>query len=174
MNCPNCGTQLPDDAAFCYKCGSKMNQTPGAPTARGNAGQMPGTASAPSKPEQVVAPSGVSSFKCPNCGAPLSPKFGEMVITCEYCGSGITLGTQGWTNVQKQTMLSLKVASVDDLNAIIKPMMDKGILHRHLQEKSKQEEMTLSYVPYWIVSVSARTTVVSISETAQVAQTATT
>jgi hypothetical protein len=79
-----------------------------------------------------------------------------MVITCEYCGSGITLGNQGWTGIQKQTMLALKIASVDELNSLIKPLMDKGLLNRHLQENSKQEETSLSYVPYWIVSVSAR------------------
>jgi hypothetical protein len=97
-----------------------------------------------------------------------------MVITCEYCGTGITLGSQGWTNIQKQTMLDLKVATVDQVNAIIKPAMDKGLLHRHLQENSKQEEMSLTYVPYWIVSVSARTSVVATDEAGQVAQTATT
>jgi len=175
MNCPNCGTDLPDDAAFCYKCGYKMNLASSGVQSAESSGQPAGASSAaPQKPEQVVAASGVTSFKCPNCGAPLSPKFGEMVITCEYCGSGITLGNQGWTNVQKQTMLPLKVTTVDAFNAIIKPMMDKGLLHRHLQEKSKQEEMSLSYVPYWIVSVSARTTVVATDETQQIAQTATT
>lgn len=96
-----------------------------------------------------------------------------MVITCEYCGSAVALGTQGWTNIQKQSMLPVKIATTDDLNAIIKPMMDKGFLHRHLQENSTQEEMSLSYVPYWIVNVSARTTVVATDETQQMAQTAT-
>jgi hypothetical protein len=71
-------------------------------------------------------------------------------------------------------MLPLKVASVDEVNSIIKPMMDRGLLHRHLQEDSKQEEMSLTYVPYWIVSVSARTTVTTANEAAQVAQTAST
>jgi hypothetical protein len=71
-------------------------------------------------------------------------------------------------------MLALKVATVDQVNSIIKPMMDKGLLHRHLHEDSKQEEMSLTYVPYWIVSVSARTSVVATDETAQIAQTATT
>jgi len=122
----------------------------------------------------VVAPSGVASLKCPSCGAPIAPKFGEMVITCEYCGSAVTLGAQGWTNIQKQTMLLLKVATVDQVNAIIKPMMDKGLLHRHLHEDSTQEEMSLTYVPYWIVSVSARTSITATNESAQVAQTATT
>lgn len=113
-------------------------------------------------------------MKCPSCGAPIAPKFGEMVITCEYCGSGVTLGSQGWTNIQKQTVLDLKVASVDEVDSIIKPLMDKGLLHRHLQEDSTQEEMNLSYVPYWIVSVSARTSVVAANEMAQIGQTATT
>jgi hypothetical protein len=97
-----------------------------------------------------------------------------MVITCEYCGAGVMLGNQGWTNIQKQTMLNLKVATVEQVNSIITPMMDKGLLHRHLHENSKQEEMSLTYVPYWIVDASARTTVTAASETAQIAQTATT
>jgi hypothetical protein len=97
-----------------------------------------------------------------------------MVITCEYCGSGVALGNQGWTGIQKQTMLPLKVASADEVNSIITPLMDKGLLHRHLHEDSTQEEMNLSYVPYWIVSVSARTTVVMQNVAAQVGQTATT
>jgi ribosomal protein L40E len=160
LYCHKCGAQLPDDATFCPKCGTSTGLT------------APKPAAASASP--VVAPSGVASLKCPSCGAPISPKFGEMVITCEYCGSGVTLGTQGWTNIQKQTMLLLKVASVDEVNSIITPMMDKGLLHRHLHEDSKQEEMSLTYVPYWIVSVSARTSITATDETAQIAQTATT
>jgi len=158
--CHNCGAQIPDDAAFCEKCGTSTTLT------------TPKAAVASASP--VVAPSGVASLKCPSCGAPIAPKFGEMVITCEYCGSAVTLGTQGWTNIQKQTMLLLKVATVDEVNSIITPMMDKGLLHRHLHEDSKQEEMSLTYVPYWIVSVSARTSITATDETAQIAQTATT
>ena len=158
MYCRKCGTQLPDDATFCTKCGTAVSTVQQEPI--------------PTTP--ILAPSGVTSLKCPTCGAPISPKFGEMVITCEYCGSGVTLGTQGWTNMQKQTMLLLKVASVDEVNSIIKPMMDKGLLHRHLQEDSKQEEMSLTYVPYWIVSVSARTNIIAENETAQIGQAAST
>jgi len=53
-------------------------------------------------------------------------------------------------------------------------MMDRGLLHRHLHEDSQQEEMSLTYVPYWIISVSARTSITAADETAQIAQTATT
>ncbi len=160
MYCHKCGAQLPDDAAFCVKCGTSTGL---------NAPQPTSTSTTP-----VVAASGVSSLKCPSCGAPISPKFGEMVISCEYCGNAITLGTQGWTNIQKQTMLDLKVANVDQVNSIITPLMDRGLLHRHLHEDSTQEEMSLTYVPYWIVSVSARTSIIATDETAQIAQTATT
>ena len=71
-------------------------------------------------------------------------------------------------------MLDLKIANVDEVNKIIVPLMDKGLLHRHLHEDSTQEEMNLTYLPYWIVSVSARTTVVATNEMAQIGQTATT
>ena len=160
MYCHKCGAQLPDDAEFCVKCGTSTGLNVVKPTA---------AASSP-----VVAPSGVTSLKCPSCGAPIAPKFGEMVITCEYCGNAVTLGTQGWSNIQKQTMLALKVATVDQVNSIITPMMDKGLLHRHLHEDSTQEEMSLTFVPYWIVSVSARTSIVAVDETAQIAQSAST
>jgi hypothetical protein len=123
---------------------------------------------------QVIAPTGVTSLKCPSCGAPITPKFGEMIITCEYFGSSVTLGNAGWTNIQKQTMLPVKIGTVEQVNAIINPMMDKGLLHRHLQEDSTQEEMTLSYVPYWVVSVSARTSIVATDVAMQLGQTATT
>ena len=160
MYCHNCGAQIPDDAAFCVKCGASTGLNAPKPTS---------TSTAP-----VIAASGVSSLKCPSCGAPISPKFGEMVITCEYCGNAVTLGTDGWKNIQKQTMLNLKVATVDQVNSIITPLMDRGLLHRHLHEDSKQEEMSLTFVPYWIVSVSARTNVIATNETAQLAQTAST
>ena len=161
MFCPKCGAQLPDDATFCYKCGTKVGQAP--------------AQEQQAKPSQnVLAPSGATSLKCPSCGAPISPKFGEMVITCEYCGSGVTLGDQGWTGIQKQTMLPVKLGDSNQVNTMITSLMDKGFMHRHLHEDSTQEEMNLSYVPYWIVSVSARTTIVAANVAAQVGQTATT
>ena len=168
LYCHKCGTQLPDDAEFCTKCGTSTSLS-GHESDGASSVSSSGSASAP-----VVASSGVASLKCPSCGAPIAPKFGEMVITCEYCGNAVTLGAQGWTNIQKQTMLTLNVATVDQVNSIITPMMDRGLLHRHLHEDSTQEEMSLTFVPYWIVSVSARTTIVATNETAQIAQTAST
>src|SRR6266849_1308786 len=167
MYCAKCGTQLSDDATFCSKCGSRVGQP--SQTGTSQAG------SSSSRSDQVLAPSDATSLKCPSCGAPIAPKFGEMIITCEYCGSSITLGNAGWANIQRQTMLPLKIPSSDQINSLVKSMMDRGLLHRHLQESSTLEEMNLSIVPYWLVGVSARTSIIAtdmIAEGAQVATTA--
>lgn len=98
-----------------------------------------------------------------------------MIITCEYCGSSITLGGSGWANIQKQTMLPLRIQTNDDISSRVRSMMDNGLLHRHLQESSTLEEMTLSVVPYWLVNTSARTSLIAtdmVTEGATVATTA--
>ena len=162
MYCRKCGSQLPDDAAFCTKCGTSTTSS----------GQ---TVAAQSNQVPVLAPATATSLKCPSCGASIAPKFGEMIITCEYCGSSITLGGSGWANIEKQTMLPLKIQSNDDIVGRVRSMMDNGLLHRHLQESSTLEEMTLSVVPYWLVNASARTSLVAtdmVTEGATVATTA--
>ncbi len=166
MYCLKCGSQLPDDAAFCSKCGARTNLT----------GQIlqPQSSGGTTETSQILAPSNAQSLKCPSCGAPIAPKFGEMIITCEYCGSSITLGTAGWANIQKQTMLPLTIQSTNEISNRVKSMMDRGMLHRHLQESSTLEEMTLSVVPYWLVNVSARTSIVATDMVAEGATVATT
>jgi zinc ribbon protein len=166
MYCLKCGSQLPDDAAFCSKCGARTD-----PTGQTSQAQ---SSTAGVAPAQILAPTSAQSLKCPSCGAPIAPKFGEMVITCEYCGSSITLGSTGWANIQKQTMLPLTIQSTDEISNRVKTMMDRGMLHRHLQESSTLEEMTLSVVPYWLVNVSARTSIIATSMVAEGATVATT
>lgn len=160
MFCPKCGAQLPDDAGFCYKCGAKV-----------------GAAAAPQAPrsgQDVIAPSGATSLKCPSCGAPISPKFGEMFVTCEYCGSSVSLGNEGWKSINKHTMLPVKITQQDDVLKEIHGLMDRGLLHRHLQESSTLEEVNLALVPYWLISVSARTSLVAVDMAAEAGQIATT
>jgi Double zinc ribbon len=158
--CPKCGAQLPDDAGFCFKCGARVGLV-------SSQQQQP-------KPEDVVAPSGATTLKCPSCGAPISPKFGEMMITCEYCGSSVSLGNAGWKSVNKHTMLPIKVVTQDDATKVVHELMDKGFLHRHLQESSTLEEMNLALVPYWLLPVSARTSLVAVDMAAEAGQIATT
>lgn len=160
MFCPKCGAQLPDDAGFCFKCGAKVGLV---------------SSQQQAKPSQeVLAPTGATTLKCPSCGAPISPKFGEMMITCEYCGSSVSLGNEGWKSIDKHTMLPLKVVSQDDAMKVIHGLMDKGFLHRHLQESSTLEEVNLAMVPYWLLPVSARTSLVAVDMAAEAGQIATT
>src|SRR5207245_9855370 len=68
-----------------------------------------------------------------------------------------------------------KVRSADDSNYLVRSRMDRGLLHRHLQESSTLEEMNLSIVPYCLVGVWARTSIIAtdmVMEGAQVATTA--
>lgn len=160
MYCPKCGAQLPDGAVFCMKCGTNVA------TARTD------SAATPSAP--VLAPAGATALTCPNCGAPISPQFGEMVVSCAYCGTSVTLGSAGWKGIEKQTMLPVRIADQAAVEGRVRDLMDRGMLHRHLQETSKLEEMNLSLVPYWIVSVSARTDLVASDVAAEAGQIATT
>jgi len=156
MFCPKCGTQLPDDAKFCYKCGAPINI---------QVDQKPAS--------NTIAPSGITELKCPSCGAPLTPKFGEMIITCEYCGSSITLANDGWKSILKHTMLPLNYADEQAVEEKVKALMDRGFIHRHLAESSVKEEFNVSYIPYWIIPTSARTTVTSVNVASQVGNTVT-
>ncbi|MDA4119154.1 MAG: zinc ribbon domain-containing protein [Thaumarchaeota archaeon] len=161
MFCPKCGTQLPDDAGFCFKCGARI-------------GLVSGQGQAAPSTQPVLAPSGATTLKCPSCGAPISPQFGEMLVTCAYCGSSVSLGNDGWKSVNKHSMLTLKLSQQDDVLKAVRGMMDTGLLHRHLQESSTLEEANLALVPYWLIPVSARTSLVAVDMAAEAGQIATT
>lgn len=122
----------------------------------------------------VIAPLGATQLKCPSCGAPITPKFGEMIITCEYCGSSVSLGNSGWKSIDKHTMLPVKLGTQDQILKVMHDMMDRGLLHRHLQESSTLEEANLAIIPYWLVPVSARTSLVAVDMAAEAGQIATT
>lgn len=150
--CPKCGTQLPDGAKFCFKCGSQL------PGSTGGAAPAAASAPAPTSSAPTIAPAGAEAMKCPSCGGPIHPAFGEMVITCDYCGSSVTLGGGGWKEISKHTMLPLKVLDPAQAIAAVQASLDVGFLHRHIFEESKVLEQKLSFVPFWIIPTSASTT----------------
>lgn len=149
--CIKCGAALPDGAQFCFKCG--------APTP-GSSGAAPAAAPVPAAGGggKSLGAAGIQELKCPACGAPIKPAFGEMVITCDYCGGSVTLGGDGWKEINKHTMLTLKIT---DRNAALKTVhdsMDTGFFNRKAFEEAKISEERLSYVPFWVMPASAATT----------------
>ncbi len=145
MFCVKCGQQLPDDAKFCFKCGTPMG---------GSAAPAPAAKAAPAAP---AAPPGVQEFKCPSCGAPLKPIFGETVITCDYCGSCVTLGGSGWKEISEHTMLVPKLVDADAVLALVRSFIDTGFFNRKKFEESQVVDRKLAMIPYWVLPVSATT-----------------
>jgi hypothetical protein len=78
MYCMKCGTQLPDEAAFCWKCGQAQNQvTPGVVAASGISG--------------IATPS-TNKLSCPSCGGMLPiPEGDSEFVTCPFCQSNSQL-----------------------------------------------------------------------------------
>ncbi len=149
MFCLKCGSEIPNDALYCPKCGAKQ----GDPEGKGGGAGSKATV----QQAAVIAEPSVIELKCPGCGAPIKPEFGEMVISCEYCGTSVALQNMGWRNVTKHTMMPLMLQSRDQALSEMREELNRGIFRIRIAERSTIEEMNLRYVPYWIVPVSART-----------------
>jgi DNA-directed RNA polymerase subunit RPC12/RpoP len=137
MYCRKCGAQIPDDSEFCPKCGAPQNDS----VSRVNV-----TSSAGTESEEIL-----KEMKCPNCGAPLNPAAGEAMVVCQYCGTSISLGSNGWSKVRKHFILDVKVDMKENAEKIARDFLDSSILHRHLFEKSTLQKLELSFIPYWII-----------------------
>ena len=157
MFCQKCGKQIPDGAVFCNFCGAQQGVAqqapqapagyPGAPPAApGYAPQQVAPAAAP----QAYAPAGAKELKCSACGAPLKPTGGLSLLTCEYCGTATSLGSGGWSVIQKHFMLDNGIDQQGALQAGGK-WLDQGLLRRNVAKNAELLEATLKYVPYWIV-----------------------
>ncbi|MCI4336867.1 MAG: zinc ribbon domain-containing protein [Thermoplasmata archaeon] len=156
MNCPNCGTALPANARFCFACGATISGAPSAGTAPPPPPPPSSSGATPARSATAGA-AGATAFKCPNCGGPLAPIFGEMVITCDYCGSSVALGQGGWKEINKHTVLAPKVTTAAAALDVVHRFLDTGFFHRKAFEESTVIEQRLSFVPFWVVPVSATT-----------------
>lgn len=163
MQCPRCGAALPDNARFCYACGTPLAGVPVPPPPPGTPYGYPGMpgVGAPPPPPPVAAPTAAPTppkdLKCPSCGAPLQPDFGDAVLTCQYCGGTVSLAGTGWKSVNRHTMLLPQIIDPDSALKIVKGSMDTGLFHGHRFEESKVAEQKFQFVPYWIVPSSATT-----------------
>jgi len=162
MQCPRCGTHLPDTARFCYGCGAQLGPAPPPPPPGASYGYpgAPGYGAPPPPPPPpapAAAPTAPKDLKCPSCGAPLQPEFGDAVITCAYCGGTVSLAGTGWKSVNRHTMLLPQLNDATAMLKIVQSVMNTGIFHGSRFEDSKVTEQKLQLVPYWIVPSSATT-----------------
>ncbi len=109
----------------------------------------------PNAPVQpMAAPAMPQNLKCNSCGGPMKPSAGLALVVCEYCGAVTTMGAGGAAEVfQKHFMLSNKLSNESAMENGGK-WLNKGIFRRKVAERSELGQVTLRYVPYWVVPTS--------------------
>jgi DNA-directed RNA polymerase subunit RPC12/RpoP len=102
-------------------------------------------------------------IRCSHCGAPVQFKPGEIVATCKYCGFTTVIETgQAFTFDHSLILNNFDQESID---AQIQAWMRGGFLKPgDLANKSKFIEKDLVYLPFWVVSVEAKSTYKGIFE----------
>lgn len=100
-------------------------------------------------------------LKCPHCDAPIKYVLGETLFTCQYCGytfSTVKEGEYEEIAPGKHFML-INNYSKREMEGVVRDWMRKGLWKAgDLAEKSELTEVELSFVPIWLVNVSAETT----------------
>jgi len=98
----------------------------------------------------------VDEIKCPHCGAPIQFKPGEILATCKYCGYTVVVETGKTFDFEHSVLLNKYDET--QVEETIRDWMREGFLKpKDLARKSKINEKSLMYLPFWVVSVKAKT-----------------
>jgi hypothetical protein len=102
-------------------------------------------------------------IRCSHCGAPVEFTPGEIVATCKYCGFTTVVETgQAFTF---EHSLLLNRYNETQIEESIRDWMRAGFLKpSDLAKKAKITEKTLIYLPFWVVSIEAKSTYKGIFE----------
>jgi hypothetical protein len=105
----------------------------------------------------------VEEIKCSHCGAPIAFEPGEMLATCKYCGFTVVIETgQPFTFEHSLLLNKYDPAQVEEP---ARSWMREGFLKpSDLARKSKIVGKELIYLPFWVVSVQARSSYKGIFE----------
>jgi len=103
------------------------------------------------------------NIRCSHCGAPVEFKPGEIIATCKYCGFTTVIETGSAFNFEHSVLLNkFDEAQIEEP---IRNWMRSGFLKPpDLAKKSKIMEKNLVYLPFWVVSVEAKTSYKGIFE----------
>jgi hypothetical protein len=96
----------------------------------------------------------VEKVECPNCGAPLKIKAGEIVITCEYCGTAVNL------RAEKPFVLSHSIIpntyTEQQIKENVKTWMQSGFaMPENLARKARINKTRLVFLPFYVVTAHA-------------------
>ena len=103
------------------------------------------------------------NIRCSHCGAPVEFKPGEIVATCKYCGFTTVIETgQAFTFEHSLILNEFDMNTIDEQ---IRAWMSGGFLKPgDLAKKSKIVSKELTYLPFWVASVEAKSTYKGIFE----------
>jgi hypothetical protein len=102
-------------------------------------------------------------IKCSHCGAPVDFKPGEIIATCKYCGFNTVIET-GQAFIFEHSLI-LNRFDQKSIDGPIQDWMRGGFLKPgDLAKKSKIAQRDLVYLPFWVVSVEAKSTYKGIFE----------
>jgi DNA-directed RNA polymerase subunit RPC12/RpoP len=97
----------------------------------------------------------VQEIKCSHCGAPIAFEPGEILATCKYCGYTVVVET-GQTYTYEHSLL-LNRYDPTQVEEHVREWMREGFMKpSDLERKAKIAEKELVYLPFWVVSVEAR------------------
>ena len=98
---------------------------------------------------------------CPNCGAPLVLKAGEVIVTCEYCGAALNMAV-GKKYFLKHSIIPNNYTP-EQVSAMARQWMGSGFLKpEDLARKSNIRELNLTFLPFFVVHVSAHSKYVGL------------
>jgi hypothetical protein len=102
-------------------------------------------------------------IRCSHCGAPVEFIPGEIVATCKYCGFTTVVETgQAFTF---EHSLLLNRYDETQIEESIRDWMRSGFLKpSDLAKKTRITEKSLIYLPFWVVSIEAKSTYKGIFE----------
>src|SRR4030065_2137256 len=102
-------------------------------------------------------------IRCSHCGAPVEFKPGEIIATCKYCGFTTVIETGEAFNFEHS--LIMNQFDETQIEKPIKDWMRSGFLKpSDLARKAKLLEKNLVYLPFWVISVEAKSTYKGIFE----------
>lgn len=103
------------------------------------------------------------NIKCSHCGGPVEFKPGDLMSTCNYCGFTVIVETGKAFNFHHSLLLNKYTK--EQIQQLIKNWMNTGFLKpSDLERKSKISEINLIYLPFWVVSIKAKTVYEGIFE----------